>query len=62
MTVCPKRSTQTPNTAMLRKAVPDRVIHSERTTVARALSDVCAEDLRPFNFVEGTFVPFYCDL
>ena len=53
---CPKRSTQTPITAMLRKAVPDGAIRSEKGTVARALSDVCAEDLRPFNFVEGTLV------
>ena len=51
--VCPKTTTQTPITAMLRKTVPEGSIRSEKKTVARTLSDVCAEDLRPFKFVEG---------
>ena len=50
---CPKKSIQIPITAMMQKTVPEGSISSEKRTVARALSDVCAEDMRPFNFVEG---------
>ena len=52
--ICPKKTSQQFTiTGMLMKAVPEGAVRSEKRTVARALSDVCAEDLRPFSFVEG---------
>lgn len=52
--ICPKNiSQQCTITSMLMKAVPEGAVRSEKRTVAGVLSDVCAEDMRPFSFVEG---------
>lgn len=50
---CPRKASQTPITGFLKKSIPEGACRSEKKTVAAALSDVCAEDIRPFNVVEG---------